>query len=327
MTVLERELDRHPAYRAWHFAFADDLLPASIETLKLEKQKSAVYRLSFVGHGARPVIAKRRPEGELREEARLHGEFLPALSLSTLEVYGLVEELDGFSWLFLEDAGETWYARESPEHRALAVEWLGSLHAGASPGPSWLPDTGAAYFRSVLDLARAGVRSGLSHTALSESDREVLGSIQISLDGVDDGWQRVEEVCARMPRTLVHGDFVPKNVRVRERRGRLDLVAFDWETAGVAPPAVDIALLRGTEEDRRKYLSIVKDVWPELRLRDVEQLAAIGDLFRLLHAIYWDGRSFKHQWIEHAMWNMIEYERHLRTRADRATEAGWLSGV
>ena len=295
----------------------------SIEILKLEKQKSAVFRLNVDGQGVRSVIAKRRPEGELDGELRLHGEVLPALSLSTLEVYGFVEELDGFAWLFLEDAGETRYSRETPEHQALAVEWLGRLHSGASPGASWLPDTGPAYFRSVLDLARDGLRLGLVHAALSPSDREVLSAILTSLDEVEAAWQRVEGVCARLPRTLVHGDFVPKNVRVRERLGRIDLVAFDWETAGIAPPVVDIALLRGTQADQRKYLAIVNDVWPDLRANDVEQMALIGDVFWLLHAIYWAGRSFKYEWVAHAMWDMIEYERHLRLAL---AEDRWIRG-
>jgi Phosphotransferase enzyme family len=324
MTVLEQELDRHPAYLAWRIAVEDGSAPASIETLKLEKQKSArrhtVYRLNWLGRGARSVIAKRRPAGELADEVRLHGELLPALPMATLELYGAVEELDGFDWLFLEDAGGTAYSREAPEHQALAVEWLGRLHAGASPGASWLPDAGPAYFRSVLDLARDGLRLGLVHTGMSAWDREVLSAILTSVEEVEAAWRRVEDVCARMPRTLVHGDFVPNNVRVRERLGRVELVAFDWETAGVGPPAVDIALLRGTQADLRAYLAIVNDVWPDLRADDVEQLARVGDIFRLLHAIYWDGQSFKYEWVGHAMWNMIEYGRHLRA----VTKDGWL---
>ena len=123
--VLHRGLDRHPAYLAWCLVVEDGRVPASIEILKLEKRKSAVYRLNGLGHGARSVVAKRRPEGELADEVRLHSEFLPALPLGSLELYGFVEEFDGFAWLFLEDAGETCYSREAPEHQALAVEWLG----------------------------------------------------------------------------------------------------------------------------------------------------------------------------------------------------------
>ena len=321
--VLQEELDSHPASRAWHLAVERGSVPVSIETLKLEKRKSAVFRLNLVGRGVRSVIAKRRPERELAAELRLHAEFLPALSLSTLEVYGYFEDLDGFAWLFLEDAGEMRYSRETPEHQALAVEWLARLHAGASPGASWLPDTGPAYFRSVLDDARDGLRLGLVHASLSAFDKEVLSAILTSLEDVEAAWQRIEEVCARLPQTLVHGDFVPKNVRVRERPGGIDLVAFDWETAGVAPPAVDIALLRGTQADLRKYLAIVNDVWPDLRADDVEQMALIGDVFWLLHAIYWAGRSFKYEWVEQAMWDLIEYERHLRLAL---AEDRWIRG-
>jgi hypothetical protein len=319
-TVVERqELDRHPAYLAWRLAVGDDRVPASIEILKSEREKSAVYRLNGLDHCAQSVIAKRRPQGEMADEVRLHGEFLPTLPRGTLALYGVVEELDGFGWLFLEDAGETRYSPEVPEHQALAVEWLGRS-TPALPGASWLADTGPAHFRSVL-ISPETASGRASAYALSASDRDVLYGILTSLETVEDRWQWVEDVCARMPRTLVHGDFVPKNVRVRKRRGRLDLVAFDWETAGVAPPAVDLALLRGTEEDLRKYLSIVNDVWPELRLQDVEQLAFIGELFFLLHSIYWDSRSFAYEWVEHTMWNMIEYERDLRLAV---TNAEWI---
>lgn len=321
--VLQEGLDGHAACRAWHVAGNDDLVPSSIEILKLEREKSAVYRLTFPGRGAPRVIAKRRPEGELADEVRLHGEFLPALGVSTLELYGVVEELDGFSWLFLEDAGETPYTPEVAEHQSLAIGRLARLHASASPGPSWLSDTGPAYFRSILDLARDGVHMGLAHAAVSASDRKVLSAILTSLETVEERWPRVERTCARMPRTLVHGDFVPKNVRVRKGRHGLELVAFDWETAGVAPPAVDLALLHRTEEDLRTYLSIVNEVWPDLRPPDVEQMMLVGDVFRVLHSIYWAGRSFKHDWVQHAMWDLVEYERDLRTALD---DGRWIDG-
>lgn len=308
-----RELERHPAYLAWRLACEDPRPPAAIETLKLEKRKSAVYRLTLRGRGRRSAIAKRRPQGELAMEARLHEELLPDLGIGTLELYGYVTSYDGFDWLFLEDAGETRYSRDASEHRSLAADWLGRLHAGAAPGPSWLPDTGPAYFRGVLELARDGLRMGLVHPAVSESDRDVLNAIGACLDAVEERWERIEGTCARLPRTLVHGDFVAKNVRIRERQGRLDLVAFDWETAGVGPPAVDLALLRGTGEDLRTYLSIVNDAWPDVRLLHVEQLVIVGDVFRLLHCVYWAGRSFKHDWVQHAMWDLIEYEHELQT--------------
>lgn len=311
--VPHEELDRHPACRAWRLAVEDGQVPAAIEILKIGK-KCAAYRLNFVGNGARSIIAKQRSAGELIDEVRLHSELLPALPMTTLELYGFVEELDGFGWLFLEDAGETRYSPVVAEHQALAVEWLGRLHSSASPGPPWLPDTGPAYFRSVLDHARDGVQAGLRHSALSAADRDVLRAISRSLETVEERWPRIRDLCARMPRTLVHGDFVPNNVRVRERLGGLELVAFDWEIAGVAPPVVDIALLRGTEAEWRNYLIIVHDVWPELRLRDVEQMARIGNVFTLLHAIYWMSQYFAFEWVERAVRHMRLYEPRLRLR-------------
>ena len=313
LAVLERGLDRHPAYLAWRVAAGNGRAPTSIELLKPEKMKSAVYRLNGLGRGSFAVVAKRCPPGSLTNEVRLYREVLPSISLPGLEIYAHVEGFDDFDWLFLEDAGETWYSRRSPEHQALAVDWLARLHAGTSPGVAWLPETGVDYFQSILGSAQDGARRGLGHDALSESDRDVLAQILSSLDSVADEWHRVEDACAHMPTTVVHGDFVPKNVRVRRRGTTSELVAFDWETAGVAPPAVDIAMLRGEEHHRRRYLAIVRETWPGLGRQDVERLEAVGALFRLLHEVYWENRSFAYAWIERAMRKMTVYDQRLRS--------------
>jgi thiamine kinase-like enzyme len=320
LAVLERGLDRHPAYLSWRSAVGNGRAPTSIELLKPEKRKSAVYRLRGLGHGSLPVVAKRCPPGTLAAEVRLYREVLPSIELPGLEIHAYVEEFDGFDWLFLEDAGETWYSRRSPEHRVLAVDWLARLHAGASPGVEWLQETGVEYFRSILDSAQEGLGRALQHAALSESDREVLMRILASLGRVEEEWHRVEDTCADMPSTLVHGDFVPKNVRVRRRGRRSELVVFDWETAGVALPAVDLAMLRSGEVHRRRYLAIVSDTWPGLRRRDLEKLEGAGALFRLLHEIYWENRSFAYAWVERAMRKMTGYEEQLRVLV---AEGGW----
>ena len=137
----------------------------------------------------------------------------------------------------------------------------------------------------------------------------MIDSVLACLDVVERRWPLIAEACTRMPRTLVHGDFVPKNVRVCSRDGRLQLLVFDWETAGIAPPAADIALLPGGDELLRKYFVVVRGVWPYLDWADVLQLRRIGHLFRLLHSVSWESRSFKHSWISRAMRRMDAYDR------------------
>ncbi len=54
----------------------------------------------------------------------------------------------------------------------------------------------------------------------------------------------------------------------------------------------------------------------------VQELARAGRLLRLLHAVQWELRSFRHAWIERALRNMRSYEKHLR---ETVGEGAWLS--
>jgi len=320
--VLLDRLGEHPAVRAWR-AIEGGADPTSVEVLKPEKRRSSVFRLNGIGpHGA-SVIAKRRQPGELDLERRLYEEVLPALSLPTPRLLGFVETADDRSWIFLEDAGEQWYSPREPEHRALAVRWLADLHTGSAELSASLPDTGADYFHSVLEAGLDGVRVGLDHSSLSPPDRAVLRSIVHRLELVGERWVDVEAGCAIAPRGIVHGDFVPKNVRARAGRGGLELVAFDWETAGAAAPAADVGLLPAEGDSLRLYHALVSTAWPGLSWEDVQRLARTGRLLRLLNCVHWEAGSFLYPWIEHTMRRMRAYELAL----GEATDPGACDGA
>ncbi len=319
-TVVSLEqLSEHPAVRAWR-AIEGGLDPTSVEVLKPEKRRSAVFRLNGVGPAGAGVIAKRRMRGELDLERRLYAEVLPSLSVPTLQVLGFVEAADDQSWIFLEDAGELWYEPNAPQHRALAVRWLADLHTRSADWLGSMPDTGSAYFRSVFDAGLDSVRVSLDHSELSQADRSVLRSIAAQLELVGARWEDVEAACMAAPRGVVHGDFVPKNVRVRQRGAGLEIVAFDWETAGVASPAADIGLLPEEGDALRDYHALVCQAWPDLSWEDLQRLARTGRLLRLLNCVHWEARSFQYQWIEHSMRRMRAYERAFREVVD---SSGW----
>jgi aminoglycoside phosphotransferase (APT) family kinase protein len=313
--VLLDQLADHPAVRAWR-AIGGGPDPASVEVLKPEKRRSAVFRLNGSGPAGAGVIAKRRVRGELDLERRLYAEILPSLSVPTPQVLGFVETAEDQSWIFLEDAGELWYEPKAPEHRALAVRWLADLHTRSADFSGSMPDTGSAYFRSVLEAGLDSVRAGLAHSELSQGDRSILRSIAVQVELVGERWEDVEAVCAAAPRGVVHGDFVPKNVRVRPGRDGLEIVAFDWETAGVASPAADIGLLPEDGAALGDYHAQVREAWPELSWEDLQRLARIGRLLRLLSCVHWEARSFQHQWVEHSMRRMRAYERAFREVID-----------
>ena len=73
--------------------------------------------------------------------------------------------------------------------------------------------------------------------------RELIGTIP-------DWWRRIEG----MPRTLVHGDFNPRNVAIRETADGPRLCAYDWELATVHLPQRDaaelLAFVLGTDATR-----------------------------------------------------------------------------
>src|SRR5207247_194188 len=67
-------------------------------------------------------------------------------------------------------------------------------------------------------------------------------------------WSQVESFCDRMPGTLVHGDFVGKNMNIRTSTDGLALMVFDWETAGWGTPAADVAKV-----DLDAYWAVVRE--------------------------------------------------------------------
>ncbi|HEX8690219.1 MAG TPA: phosphotransferase [Solirubrobacterales bacterium] len=308
--LLVDRLSDHPAVRVWR-GIDGGATPSSVEVLK-EKSKSAVFRLKGAGPGGASVIAKRRERDGLDFERRLYTEVLPALSVPSLEILGFVEADDGRSWIFLEDAGELWYTPAAQDHLALAVRWLADLHTGSSDWVASMPDTGPRYFRTVADVAIEGLTASLDHPALSDGDRSVLSAAASHIEAVRDGWDEIEEACSLAPTGLVHGDFVPKNIRVRNGRDGPELVVFDWETAGAASPAADIALLPEDGPSLRGYHALVRNAWPGLSWEDVECLARVGRVLRLVHAVRWELRSFRHPWVERALRKMRAYERALQ---------------
>jgi hypothetical protein len=302
--VPRTELDRHPALRAWDDVCGKATRPSAIEILKPEKRESAVYRLDGVGPSGAAVIAKRRRQGDLDMERRLYTEVFPLLRVGTLAVYGSLEAEDGYSWLFLEDAGETWYSPKAREHVILAAEWLAALHTAAADN-DWLPRTGSEFQRRILQRAQAELSRCLEHPALRPDDVETLELILRWLRRAEERWVEVEPACGGVPDSLVHGDFVPKNVRVRGGDSRDELVAFDWETSGWGSPSVDLGLLPARQDALRAYLRVVRSAGWELQWSDLVRLRTRGVLVRLIRCVEWETRSFRHEWIERAMRHMI----------------------
>src|SRR5262249_37168274 len=259
---------------------------------------------------------------------------LPALPVLTVRCHGFVEDPDGQGcWLFLEDAGGEEYLPSSALDRALAGRWLGLLHASGTrlAAGSRQPDLGPHHYLDHLPSAHATLLLHLTNPALTGEDVGVLREVVRQCEVIVAHWGDVQRVCAGLPRTFVHGDFAPKNVRVRVGTRGPTLVPFDWGSAGWGVPAADLVQAgsapdHGTDwsywasPDLAAYCSEARQAWPRLDLQDLQEVAVLGKVFRLLVCISLDARSFATEWVERAMRNMRIYHAQL-TCASLA--AGW----
>ena len=300
--VVTGSLAEHPAVKAWCELQHAGIQPAGIDVLK-RKHKVATYRLSGIGPGGAAVIAKRCRTPTAKVERMIYTEILPRLPVSALHCYGFAEAPDGeFCWLFLEEASGEPYSPQRADHRALAGRWLGRLHVAALSAEmkARLPDRGPSHYLQRLRGVRATVGEHLGNPALPADDLSLLRTVAGHCDTLESHWDEVEACCAAMPRSLVHADFVIKNLRVRAGLTGPELLVFDWELAHWGVPATDLAQIVGrtASPDLNVYGSAVQRDFGGLDARDIQRLADCGKLLRVVDELYWattfiGGSSYK----------------------------------
>jgi hypothetical protein len=289
--VVTEGVREHRAVRAWRQFHSEAWEPRTLETLQ-RKNCSVVYRLDGVGRGGQKVIAKRCRATTARLERLIYQELLPLSGMPTVRCYGLLPEPDGeLWWLFLEDADGAAYLPQIPEHRALAGRWLAEtqLAIASADLTASLPTRDLDHYLRLLHACRAMVRGHLDDPTLPAAEAAVLGKLAVHFDLLESQWAAMEQICRLMPRTLVHDDFVIKNLQIRDTAGGPALMVFDWEFAGWGVPAVDLAqsIDRVASPDLGAYQSILRREYSQLNLRDVHAIAVCGNLLRILDQISW----------------------------------------
>jgi hypothetical protein len=322
--AVQGDLLQHPAVRAWRRLRPEHHEPNSVHILKQYKTgnagKSAVYRLAGVGHNGSPVVAKRCQMDAALVEQAVYQDFLPRLPVSHLQYYGLVEEPEGnVCWLFLEDAKGDAYSAEVAEHRAAAGRWLGLLHTGAQDVETAvrLPERESHHHRSQLRSAYRSIQDSLTNRALRVDDRKVLPRILSYLEELEVQWRQLESLCGVMPSTLVHSDFSGKNIRLQTNHREVEVLAFDWESAGWGYAAADLAqsppgLERfSANPDIDAYWQVARDAWSDIARDEIEQFVQVGTLLRMVTAIKWVASGLSFEWIQRPMIHLREYEARL----------------
>ncbi len=337
--VLSNSSD-HPATLAWKQATRGGDEVRHVEVIEEGRGNKrlttpAVYRLVFMD-APEAIVAKKCRHVTAKKERLLYDGILPRLSLPALRCLGTLEDCEGpFSWLFLEDAGSR--LPRLDREAAQVGKWLGLLHTSAADAPERyrLPEHGPRRYRSSLQSGTEKIGRHLTNTALEKEDVVLLRTILLQTEKILRGWDTVEEYCAKVPCTLVHGDFVTKNMRLR-MHDETEVLVFDWSTSACTVPAVDIGALVFDSQSTdwaapdtafgaslndasldflKAYWSVVRHHWPDVDFPMIVDLAKVGTLLRCIVAIEWEAEGLAYPWVERAMRRMRIYSRRL---------AGWV---
>ncbi len=220
----------HPAIAAWREFSHARIDHHQIDMLRTGN-KSATFRIFGAGPAGTSLIVQRSRIEKAMTERLVYEQILRHAPVTSPRFYGLKPESAEYAWIFLEDVGDQRYGENDPVHRSLAGRWVGLLHSAAShvPAARSLPDGGPQRYRSHLRTIRATIRANLANPALMTEDGDLLCRIVADLDALEGEWDGVERACAGVPKTLVHGDFWPENVYMRQGRDGLGIFPIDWK--------------------------------------------------------------------------------------------------
>lgn len=302
----------HPVAEAWRKIAPPRSRIDRIDRLRAKK-KCEIYRL-WLGNSGTSVIAKRAPSEALAPERTIYESVLPRLPPYALSYFGFVGDGDEqFSWLFIEDAGDD--PCSLAQHASLAAQWLGTLHGAAAEldlAPS-LPERGPAHYIEHLRAAHTTILDNFDNPALRANDRDELRALVSTCELIESCWRGIETICSDLPRTLVHGDLMAKNLRFRRDDGGPAIVALDWECSGFGVPAADVYQLAvdATREDLACYRSTISEYVRGVDEDELRALVFVGKGFRLLASVDWATTHLRHPWPERGMATLRCYERPL----------------
>lgn len=322
--VLVGDLVSHPAFVAWQQLTGESLPPSRIDSFQDEEtvrkgRKPLVFRLHGV-FGGKSMIAKKSRSSSIAAEVQIYTELLPRIPVTSVRCMGTVAAGSAAEhvWTFLEDAGDQHWLKTDHLHRVMAARWMGALHAVGRQldEVSRLADRGFPHYRKHAEAAESNLRATLGRSDVPPEDRQALEDILLLLDRIGADWSKLEEI-ADGPSTLVHGDFVRKNVRVQDDDDRLALLAIDWEFAGRATPAADVAEagLAFDEEAASEYRRVASSFGWAVTATQLRQLATAGSLLRVLSGIYWESRSIGENYRPRFGWRMRSFSKHLEDSA------------
>jgi hypothetical protein len=321
-SVLTESLETHLSTVAWCNVSGSARVPHKIDIFKGREQKTSgkksfIYRLHGAGDDGGMIIAKKCRSYSAETERLMYTKILPSLGFRHLRFYGTLESpSDGMTWLFLEDAGENLFSRETAEHRDVAAHWLARIHLMTSGRRSeWnLPRRDVAYYSAMSTEAREMISRVRNAPGFFSEHHAIMDEAVRLLDVLDTRWSALDAACSTLPETLVHADLVEKNIRLQVGAdGLMALLVFDWEMAGWGSPAADLATTSVGlyEESATMYWSVVRDAWPQVTRADIHEATRAGMILRTAAEMQWGCYSLHPSYLDRPFRRMMQYNKSL----------------
>ncbi len=291
-TRMEQWTARTELLSAWHKLGADCGPILGVQLIKGRPEGSwssthrVVCKVRFKMGGA--AIAKRCSQKKAKiEEAVYHTLLCGVRSelVRTPRYYGAMRESRGEQWwMFTEELKGRSFNEDNAADRALAAQWLATVHghAATKKPPPGFPDGCHLRARSRLTVVLSGLDDIRDKPGASEAQRRIFSQLAQECERVVQGWKSIEELCGRFPHTLVHGDFVPKNLRICHSEFGNSLGVFDWGSSGWGAPATDLVRV-----DLETYRQALGDSASDSG-RHLKALRDLGLLYRCVAAVYWE---------------------------------------
>lgn len=294
--------------------------PDTLSRLKLRPNRDTAvlsWSMETADGNRHEIVAKRCWLKKAQREHLLYTEILPELGLATLRCFGLVHKADDTcAWLFIEHADGCAYDPDNPDHVALAVQWLSTLHQHKlEPEESErFPQRGPEYYAACLQKAHAAIETGKQNPRLSTLQRETLSRSTHLLEALLRHWNGVQELCALVPPCLIHGDFLGKNLRVH-RQGPTDrLQVFDWDAACWGFPFLDLAeallptqLFATSVARTDRHLELCNEYRPCVGATELGRLIGVGHMFWALNCLRGHAEGLRYEWVDRVLSNVEVY--------------------
>jgi len=208
--------------------------PTAAVTAGLRGGGAVRFFLKDFGHSHLP---KDGVEARRLREVHVYRDLLAGAGLGTPEYYGsLLDEAEGRLWLLLELLDGVQLRECGLEAWIAAAAWLARLHAHFDGRAAELERSPLLvrhdedYFRSKAEEAQRDLQR-----FSARSRRRVAALLA--------GYDELAAAMASRPRTLVHGNYRPKNVVVERPSRHTRVAPVDWEVAAVGSPLYDLGHL------------------------------------------------------------------------------------